>query len=516
MNRTSLRRKRPFAFLVFLGVFVLSSAWALSMPLAAGPDEPAHIIKAASVVRGELLGEPTNDPAVTRVQVPAPLADANEWHCFAYEPSISAACQQPPSAEVGERSALTSAGLYNPTYYLLVGWPTLLEQGPIVMVMGMRILTALLSAVLLASVFSVMSRMMSSLAALTVLAVAATPMVFFLNAIVNPNGLEILGGAAFLTGLLWFVSAPNVRGKVALLPAVMIAVGGFLGGNARGVSPFWMFLFGVLFLIAVSRDRLKELLRAPGFLVGLAVAIVGSALGVAWTLKTGTLTRMGDFPGQDGSPIEMFVRMLLNAPSDPGLIGFFGWLDTPVPGLVYATYGFGIVGIVSLAAIFANRRWRVTLIGAAVVFFAGPAFLQAASLKSSGFIWQGRYSLVALVALLIISGIGLAASARENSLFRQTSARRLSQYLLLVLALLGVAQFWAFYSNLERYAVADGGSPLSVLTAAQWQPPVIGVMGVIVLFAIGAVALTACAAFAARTARLRTVEELCQAEPMTR
>ena len=45
---------------VFAGAWIalalLASAWAIASPISSGPDEPAHLIKAASVVRGELVG----------------------------------------------------------------------------------------------------------------------------------------------------------------------------------------------------------------------------------------------------------------------------------------------------------------------------------------------------------------------------------------------------------------------------------------------------------------------------
>ncbi len=489
----SITRTKPFSvLLVFLGFFLMSSVWALSMPIGAGPDEPAHILKAASVARGEFLGSPSADnSAATVVRVPAALGEAHSWACFAFDPMTSGACQiisESAADADGLVAVTTTAGLYNPAYYFLVGGPTLLGLEPVATVMSMRVLAALVSSVLMAWMFQVMSRIIAPLWALTVIAVAATPMVFFLNGIVNPNSFEILGGAAFLVALLWFAITPNPRER-NWSPLLLMVVGGALGANARGVSPMWMFLAGVLFLILTPQARLKTVFTYPRFLIGLGVVVLAAIFGVAWVLKTGTLNQMGDFPGQNSSPAGVFFRMLLNAPSDPGLIAFFGWLDTPAPGFVYAVYGFGILSLVIAGIVYSQGRWRVGVFAAISSFFLVPAILQAASLKSSGFIWQGRYSLVALVLLLIICGYSVAS----NTLLARGSDAELPKPLVttlgLALTLFAVAQFWAFFSNMQRYTVAVGGSPFDVLTSPDWQPPVLGTIPLTGLFGVAVVLL---------------------------
>ena len=60
----------------FVGLAILSVSWAVATPLSASPDEPAHIVKAAAVVRGELIGAPTNRPGFTSVTIPSYVGNA--------------------------------------------------------------------------------------------------------------------------------------------------------------------------------------------------------------------------------------------------------------------------------------------------------------------------------------------------------------------------------------------------------------------------------------------------------
>lgn len=487
--------------LVFVGVLFASLGWAVSMPIGAGPDEPAHLLKAASVVRGEFIGTPTDAPAVTRVQVPAALADSSAWACFAFHPSESAACQGDVGEKAGLAYAETSAGIYNPGYYLFVGWPSLLSEDPTAIVWGMRALTAVGSALLAAGIFATLSRMMSRLLALAMLGTVMTPMVVFLNAVVNPNAWEVLGGLGFLVGLLWFASATAVRGRDGILPATLMAAGGFVAANARGVSPFWLFLFGIIFLVAAPWPRIRELLRTPSFVIGLGIAVLGAFTGAAWTLTTGTLNRMGDFPGQEMSPVMAFFRMIVSAPSDARVFGVFGWLDTEAPAMVYFVYGFTTLSVVVLGLATGDRRGRFLIAIAAAVFFLGPAVLQTASVRGSGWIWQGRYSLVVLLGLIVVSGVIAISSGRRWEASQRLNGKVLDRVISYSLTLMAAAQLWAFLGDLQRYSAPDTPTIFEPLLRPGWQPALFGVRGATAIFCLGLIAIAVAAFMSSRAER---------------
>src|SRR5690242_13260238 len=109
----------------------LCACWALATPIAGSPDEPAHLIRAASVVRGEWVGTPS--PAGHVVTVPHYIAQTARMTCVAFHYERTADCvthgpdAAPPLTDPAAlTTAPTTAGLYNPLYYVIVGWPALL------------------------------------------------------------------------------------------------------------------------------------------------------------------------------------------------------------------------------------------------------------------------------------------------------------------------------------------------------------------------------------------------------
>jgi hypothetical protein len=68
-------------WLISFSVFYLAiAAWTFASPLGSAPDEPAHLLRAASLVRGQLLGTPLPHPSLEQqstvtVEVPQVLAE---------------------------------------------------------------------------------------------------------------------------------------------------------------------------------------------------------------------------------------------------------------------------------------------------------------------------------------------------------------------------------------------------------------------------------------------------------
>jgi hypothetical protein len=132
------------------------------------------------------------------VQVPRYIASTHYETCFAFHSDVSAACSAPmPGDPADIVDAPTSAGLYNPVYYVLVGWPTLLvgDDSGIFM---MRALGAVLTSLFLAFTVMIAYGTRRNAIPLAGLAVALPPMLLFLGGSVNPNAVEITGTLAVL------------------------------------------------------------------------------------------------------------------------------------------------------------------------------------------------------------------------------------------------------------------------------------------------------------------------------
>lgn len=190
----------------FLAVFVvlsfLSTLWALASPLMSAPDEQAHVIKAASVVRGQLQGESGGAQGEkARVDVPLFIAATDALPaCFASKPAVSAACSPQLPSDATVVTALTSAGNYNPLYYAMAGVPSLFFSGAEA-IYAMRIVGALLASAFLALALINLAGLRQWRISVLVGFIALTPMVLFLAGAVNPNALEIATAMAVFCGL---------------------------------------------------------------------------------------------------------------------------------------------------------------------------------------------------------------------------------------------------------------------------------------------------------------------------
>ncbi|TFD29214.1 DUF2142 domain-containing protein [Cryobacterium lyxosi] len=483
-------------FVSGLFIFLVSAAWAISTPLGASPDEPAHIIKAASVARGQLIGEITEAPAVTRVQVPSGLAAANEWPCFAFDSTKEASCTPKVSNESDLVSARTSAGLYNPTYYAIVGVPSLLTDDTSRAVMLMRLAGALVGSFFLAVTFCALLRLGNPVWTGLGFLAALTPMFFFLNGAVNPNALEIATGAALLAALLVVVGGKSTQDRWWL---GVVAASGLLLAQARGLSPLWMAMIALAVLTLTPWSRLSGLLKRLD--VWLTVAILGAGVGAAgmWIVATGTLSNMGVFPGAgEVGRGEAFVEMLVGRSFDPGIVGVFGWLDTMAPALAYVLWSFLGLGLVVGALTVARGRSLAAVVVCVAGLMLVPPIVQAASVKSSGYIWQGRYALVAYVVVVLIAGVAMATARVPAAL---PGERFPIRFIGIVGGLVVVGQLFSMATAIRRYSVGADTSWLDSLRQAPlWVPPggsaawlvitVLGMSGIVGLWAVAVRAST--------------------------
>ena len=487
--QTATRQPVRSALLTFFGMWlalaVLTIGWAIATPLSASPDEPAHIIRAASVVRGELIGAPTDQPPNRRVLVPESLADSGEWPCFAFKPSVSASCMKPFRTGLQLAPAKTSAGLYDPVYYLLVGWPSLFIANGQAAGLAMRIVSALLCTALASLAFLVMTRMRSAHIIRPTFLIAITPVVVFLSSVVNPNALEICAGLAYFAIALYIVR--DVVGPPSWWALSGLMVSGVLLANARSLSPFWLAIFGAAALVYAAPERLRDLAKMRRFQIAFLVIVVGSIFSVVWTMTTGSLVELGKFTGVgSASPVKTFFDMLLGSTVDIGWIGVFGWLDTVAPTALLTIWFVLFFGLTIGAFMIARRRALIALVIAAAALFIVPAGLQAASIRNSGYIWQGRYALVAFVCLTLMAAVILADRVHASWAPRRPAV--------IVACLTTLCQVWAFATALARYTVGVVDAR-ALLRPAAWEPPG-GIAFVVVLASIGALGVALIVLFA--------------------
>ena len=459
---------------LFLLIFSAVSLWSLATPLMAFPDEPAHTIKAAAVVRGQItIEEGTSFGHGVHVRVPAYIANLHAQDCFKFRQDTAANCAPAiPSDANDEAIGVTSAGSYNPMYYWIVGLPSLLLTGQPAL-FAMRILSALLSAAFYAAGFTALAQLRQPRVPVLMASLAVTPMVLFLAAGINPNSLEVAATIAAFCGFV--VTLDNAHRVRHVLPAVVTVIASTVVlANTRQVSLVWLLCALISGVLLFRGAEIKAAFRNRIVLTGAALTVPGVLLGIYWIyLMLHAPANSGVAPEGIANPqpgvsiSRAFLTMVEKAPEFlQQYVGVMGWLDTPVPTAVVMLWSmvFGVAVLLPMLI----RPFKTTL-GAwaalAMLIFV-PAILQASIWKSMGFVWQGRYNLPLVVVLLIAVGM----TARRLHFPQSAGAQSVARVFLWAAVF---CHLLAFAFVLRRYVVGTfgGGNWHAMINGVQWQPP---------------------------------------------
>ncbi|MGH1523633.1 DUF2142 domain-containing protein [Leifsonia sp. L25] len=480
---------RPRTALVFWTGFLLFAAlcvsWALASPIFSVPDENAHAVKAIAQVRGELVGHP--EPGVRQlvVDVPPSYAVSQQLLCFAFHSETTANCGFELGDKGGTAWSATWVSTYNPIYYFVVGWPSLVFGGS-TGIYAMRVVSALFGALffawaLQAAVASRRARWMP-----VAVSFAALPMVVYLNGAINPNGVEILAGLALTVSLLRLLESfgapqdepPLLRRgmlwTIVTASAIMLA-------NARALGPLWVLLLVALCLVATGIRPFAAAFRQRSSYPWLAVILVGGVFSIGWTLVGGSLSgqaEKADAPLVDASFLQGAAYMLRGTPTFAvQALGYFGWFDAPLPGWALWFAVAALVLLVALALLSARRRELVTLVVALGAAMLVPVLVQAYSVHQTGIIWQGRYGLFLDLSVLAVAGWALSRGGGGRIGFLSVRATWA------IGALLWVFGCLAFVLTLRRYVVGNATPITQMLHHPHWQPP-LGWMALAALFIV--------------------------------
>ncbi len=376
---SSLRSSSRSQFLVtFALVAVVTGLWGLAAPLFANADEPAHVVRAASVARGELVGKTPRSKLLkgyTFVELPAVYnAAGRHLNCFARKPNRDASCHTFTGSQTKTKEVLTEAGHHPPAYYAVVGgvsriWPT--ASGAVYL---MRFVTALITALFVAIAVRVLVRLAAPRLALLGLAVALTPMVLSFGAAVNPTALETT--AAIATWACGLVLVSEMRRGTEPDRGLVIQLGVSAAGLvlARQISMFWLAFIALTFAVLLGRDALRRLWRSTAARVWGAIVTGCAAAQLAWIVFA---------KGLDLSVPIGFEPTLSNADlvrATVGrtgrfyfeMLGNLGWLDTGLPGLSYLLLTAALGALVLLAVAVGTRRYVVAMFATIIALQSDP------------------------------------------------------------------------------------------------------------------------------------------------
>ncbi len=467
---------RPLrTFIVLTGLFaMLLGLWSAATPLMGFPDEPAHTIKAAAVVRGQVLVEAgTSFGHGVHVKVPDYIANLHGQGCYKFNRSQAADCAPLIYADdTYTNIGVTSAASYNPMYYWLVGLPTLVMSGAPA-IYAMRLISALFCAVFFAAGFTALTELRRPQFAVLLAALATTPMVLFLGGGINPNSMEIAATMAAFSGFV--VVLDNWRNTKLVVPALAtVAASTVVLANARQISLVWLLCALVAGVCSFKLRRTLQVFSDKRVLIAVALTVPGTVLGLLWTwIASNGPANVGVAPDGIASPhpdapLYRGFMIMLDRTYDffPQYIGVMGWLDTPVPELVMLVWSaLMVAALVAPFCIRPLRSWTGYWVSLAMLYIV-PALLQTVLWRSMGFIWQGRYTLPLVVILFITVGLGLRRLRFADKGFAVKAAR-------IIFWLVGACHTLAFVYVLRRYVVgiSELANWQTLFSSPDWQPP---------------------------------------------
>lgn len=452
--------------------------WLAVSPLGSIPDEPVHVIYSASVVRAELGIQ--EDWGV--VNVPSAVAAAPSKACFAFKTNIIASCQTKLFQDGTDSKTVLGTTGYPPLYYSLVGFPTLFGFTETTWYL-MRVVSILLSSLLVIYALFSAKETLTANSSVGVL-LALTPMVSYMVASVNPNGLEIVAGITLTFSLVhfWFATRNDAyeSSKKLLLSATLSAL------VLSTVRPYsWILTLALLSVLIIGCKGLFRamFLRASK---GFAFVILFSTLiGLSWTIFVrASQSRFGiEVVLNEQASFRQIVRETVPRLDNywTSTVGLYGWIDHT---------GFQIVdqiwiSSIALMAIFTlmigqvreNISVALLVLGSVVLAPIGIYLL----LFTDGVGYQSRYAMALTCSIpLLVNGL---LSNRDES--RNDSILRITVPVVCASAFIG-----AWFNSVFRYSF---GLPIHIpdreemVQLLNWTPnwlQILGLLSVIVFISV--------------------------------
>jgi Predicted membrane protein (DUF2142) len=465
----SAARLRWLALAWFVA-FAWALTWALGTGRYGGPDEPAHVIRAAAVAEGELRGGmPTTSSRLRggfrTVTVPTELTTGDP-SCYRHDGRIPAACAAGRPAS-GHATVATAAGANPPWYYLVVGVPVRLA-GASASALAHRIAAVAWLALVLA--LAALRLRGFSRRSIALVLVTVSPAAWFLSGVVNPNSLEIA-----LTLLAWISAATLIRhDQVSARDAAWVGIPLAVAVLVRPLAVMAAVAVVAVVVVASRGTRrwswlARAWLAAPVLVAGFATVVWNSAVGFAFddprtasSLQGWAVVRhaLGDVPTT--------LRELA---------GSWSWLEVRVPWPVALAWSIAAGGVVVTCWLRARAPVRLAMVAWAVVLVLAPVAFEVTQAHRVGFIWQGRYSIPTACALACFALLADRSPEPEAGL-PPASSHRVSSgadrwrpgAVVGALVLAEVAVFW--WSVRRATVGVDGSWGLTSGPHGVWRPEV--------------------------------------------
>jgi hypothetical protein len=333
---------------IALIIVLLISLWNFGTPFGSVADENIYLHNGIYYVQ-KTIGAETLIPNQT-------LSAINNSACFAFNPEISAKCQDQIYEEKLVDSKPQGINLlhYPKIWFLATAWPSVLIQGDLGIIMS-RVLASLicLLPILLGIYFWKKSLQRLFLA----LMFSLTPLATSFMGGYNPNSLEIassVGIALFLFGskdLNW------TKTKLFLFGVTVM-----LGSIPKPWSGVWptSIVFGYLLMEIV----LKKKVVPSSFLWKLVGIVTIGLLTSTYLSRAAMATNATDFISVNLNVFQVTGRFLVNSYNYfAEYAGFFGWRDTHPAPWMEQVWLITLFLLVSKGFLHLDRRKKLGLFG---------------------------------------------------------------------------------------------------------------------------------------------------------
>ena len=436
--------------------------WTASIPLMSSPDESAHAVRAAGVVRGQLTAPRREHIIETWVQrVPEAYNRLPESLCYLRFPFSA---HPPPQGRTPAcvpaftgRDRLVKVETYEfrgtPHVYWVLGLPSLVVPDRNGM-LAMRIMVALASAALVASAaVSALRRPRRSLAIVGVLG-AATPMTWYLSGMVNPNGLEIAAAIGAWATMLPLAFGDSRESDARLVTRLGIALSVLVA--VRGLGPGFAAAVIVVGMILAPPGRLRALAARRDTRIWTGVVGIMVGITVGWVLAVGTDLHQIPHPAIGLSrAVDGLGQILVQS------IGSFGTNYVALPRFMTWTWSFIALAGVVVSLTRGTARIRIALGFVALASVALPVLTDGFNIPDIGFPWQGRYGLPLTVGLVIVA---FGTIERPGRILRVCGAGAV------VVFLLGQIGARIAVGRTLGMGVVRGNDILDYITRPLWEP----------------------------------------------
>ncbi len=416
---------------------ILGCTWAFSVARYGGPDEPAHVIRAAAAANGDLLGTPVAglEPGYRQVTAPASLASGDPA-CFRHDDTITAACAV-PSADSANVEVATSAGAAPAWYYAVVGViARVVSSGDDAL--QYRMAALLLCAMILGYAFA----RSASFAGGGWLIAALTPSAWFLIGVVGTSAIEIaLVALAVVEAVRRFHDHADTESLARVTVPLAICL---------ILRPAAVIDVVVVALVLIPTIR-RPLVKRDMTMLALPLVAAGVAT-LAWNRWTGLIVSDSRTADTD-SLVAAIRRSLGGIPTTAHqAIGALGWNEFFAPALARLVWWATLAFVAFWVAVRGSQRWWH--VRWAVIALLVPTVIEVIVHHRIGGIWQGRYSIPFAMAGVLYAG---SVTAPPRAALRG------------VVAAASCAEVLTLWHTLRRYMVGLDGS--LTLQHASWRPP---------------------------------------------